>query len=344
MARSPTKTDQRSKDPSTLAPSPFKAAKRAKRGLTNAGLGNVHEALRFHDLGARFANPFLAMGFFARLAARPFAGKEQEELEAEGRKLLLTLGVDEQAALDAFTGQEVVISLPISHLDRLDRFHALGLRRTGLARARGYVELRGTCDVEAATRLVDEMGGTIFVISRPSAPEPAAAATPDGPKAPDTASAPVAMEPSEEPADGNTLTDLPVEAKASETLTSAATPGAAGTAGETQKHEQNTSVGSAAPVHEPAASAPSAEAQADHPQSVHKQSSKYRVAQEVIDKLIADDVNEAEIPAFMRQALRDEKIRRAENLAREQKKLYRQTIGRPMPRRIMPPGGEKPRT
>lgn len=62
MARSPTMTDQRSKDPSTLAPSPFKAAKRAKRGLTNAGLGNVNEALRFHDLGARFANPFLALG------------------------------------------------------------------------------------------------------------------------------------------------------------------------------------------------------------------------------------------------------------------------------------------
>jgi hypothetical protein len=54
-------TDQRSKDPSTLAPSPFKAAKRAKRGLTNAGLGNVNGALRFHDLGARFANPFLAL-------------------------------------------------------------------------------------------------------------------------------------------------------------------------------------------------------------------------------------------------------------------------------------------
>jgi hypothetical protein len=62
MTRSPTKTDQRSKNPSTLAPSPFKAAKRAKRRLTNAGLGNVNEALRFHDLGARFANPFLALG------------------------------------------------------------------------------------------------------------------------------------------------------------------------------------------------------------------------------------------------------------------------------------------
>jgi hypothetical protein len=338
MARSTTKTDQRSNDPSTLAHSPFKAAKRAKRGLTNAGLGNVHEALRFHDLGARFANPFLAMGFFARLAARPFSGKEQEELEAEGRKLLLTLGVDEQAALDAFTGQEVVISLPIAHLDRLDQFHALGLRRTGLARARGYVELRGTCDVEAATRLVDEMGGTIFVISRPSAPEPAAAATPDGPKAPDTASAPDATEPSEGPADSNTLTDLPVETRSSKAPTSADASAASGPADEARKEEQFASAPSNAPAPQPAVAAPSAKAEIGHAPHGLKPSDPENEGKANPDKKNVDEVDERDLPPFMRHAWQDKKFRR------ELKTLSEQTIDRPILRRIMPPGGEKPRT
>lgn len=334
MARARTKTDNRSTETSTPSHSPFKAAKRAKRGLTNAGLGNVNEALRFHDLGARFANPFLALGFFARLAARPFSDKELEEFEAAGRKLLLALGVDEQTAPDAVIWQDVVVSLPIIHLDRLDQFHALGLRRIKLSRARGYVELRGTCDVEAATRMVDEMGGTIFVISRPAALEPAAAATPDGPKSPETASAPVATEPSEGPADRNTLTDLSVETQASETLTSATTSAAGGTAGETRTEEQTTAFDSAAQVHEPAVSGRSAEAQVVRA----PQTARYQVPASTINKLIADNVDEQNLPPFISHALRQEKLRR------EMKTPHDQTIGRPIPRRIMPPGGEKPGT
>jgi hypothetical protein len=335
MARSTNKTDKRSTDTGSRTLSPFEAAMRAKKGLTNAGLGNVREALKLHDLGARFANPCVAAGFFARLAVRPFSDKELEEFEAEGRKVLLALGVDDQTSSEVADGQEVVVSLPISRMDRLGRLHALGLKRSRMARAKGYVELRGSCDIGAATRLVDDLGGTIVVIQRPAASETAEVGASVGDAPNGMARIPIVQDgtaPLQQSVGEDGPTDEALAQRAEIALTNVPAPIEENASDADSAIGRSTSLAGYVVSPEPGAAGALPQPQAVHAQPDRTPTASYQLSAEVINKLIEDGVSEDDIPPFMLREWRDAVARTG---IRE---LYKKTLGRPVPRKIRPPG------
>jgi hypothetical protein len=119
MPRTKTKTRAEKIVPAPSTSAIARAANRAKQAAIKAGLDNVREAVKFCDIASRPAKPYVPIGFCNRLVSRPFSDRETKEFETVGRKVLLALGVDDNSATDAGERKGVVVSTPITHLDRL---------------------------------------------------------------------------------------------------------------------------------------------------------------------------------------------------------------------------------
>lgn len=121
---------------------PIKAGNRSRLAMKRAGVENIKQSFKLCDIEDRFANVYAAVGFATSIAAQHFIQKQMHEFEAIGRSKLAALGVVETSE-EIGDRTEVVVSLPLMDRDGLTAFYALGLKRTGMSTAKGYVELLG---------------------------------------------------------------------------------------------------------------------------------------------------------------------------------------------------------
>lgn len=152
---------------------PIKAGNRSRLAMKRAGLENIKQAFKLHDIEDRFANVYAAVGFASSIAAQPFTARQIHEFEAIGRARLAALGVVETAE-DIGDRTEVIVSVPMAQQDALAALYALGLKRTAMSTSRGYVELRGAAAIGTLKPLVSEIGGVLTIVERPASilPEP----------------------------------------------------------------------------------------------------------------------------------------------------------------------------
>jgi hypothetical protein len=169
---------------------PIKAGNRSRHAMKRAGLENIRQAFKLHDIEDRFANVYAAVGFASSIAAQPFTAQQIHEFEMIGRAKLATLGVVESAE-DIGDQIEVIVSVPITQQESLTALYALGLKRTGISTSRGYVELRGVAVLETLQPLITSIGGVLTRVERPAMP----AIEPQTSPEPDTAALPTASEP-----------------------------------------------------------------------------------------------------------------------------------------------------
>ena len=155
------------------APNVMKAANKAKQALDRAGLSNFVEAMKLHGLGAIFVNPHVAAGFAAELAAKLPSKAQLQAYEAKGRTILEALGANDLAMIDLGSRKEVVVSIPLDSLDKIEALIVHGLKRSATSRSRNYVELRGVCDVDAIQTLVEAARGVLNIVERPASVAPA---------------------------------------------------------------------------------------------------------------------------------------------------------------------------
>ncbi len=146
---------------------PIKAGNRSRLAMKRAGLENIKQAFKLYDIEDRFANVYAAVGFASLIAAQAFTTRQINELETIGRARLAALGVIDMAD-DIGDRTEVIVSVPIVQQDALTALYALGLKRTGVSTAKGYVELRGAAALGTVKPLVAEMGGVFTIVERPA--------------------------------------------------------------------------------------------------------------------------------------------------------------------------------
>jgi hypothetical protein len=210
MARKKKTSDQAVAKTIVTSADPIKAGNRSRLAMKRAGLENIKQAFKLHEIEDRFANVYAAVGFASSIAAQPFTAMQISEFEMIGRAKLATLGVVESAE-DIGDQIEVIVSVPITQQESLTALYALGLKRTGISTSRGYVELRGVAVLETLQPLITSMGGVLTRVERPGMPAVGPQTSPE----PYTAALPTASEPasvSTETAEDVTLGKPPMTA------------------------------------------------------------------------------------------------------------------------------------